>query len=126
MVELNGEQDNIHTGRDETCKFDKSKIVAIESNLTVVSTDQDQVAAHLVKHARLSCRGLNSTLMHTYLFGGPAGISSSKTSLIGQSRTPKVTVGIEASSGCVGVAQIAGLITWSHLRLCQFFNTSAQ
>lgn len=48
------EKDYPYTGRDETCKFDKSKIAASVSNFSVVSLDEDQIAANLVKNGPLA------------------------------------------------------------------------
>lgn len=49
------EKDYPYTGRDRgSCKFDKSKIAASVSNFSVVSLDEDQIAANLVKHGPLS------------------------------------------------------------------------
>ncbi|CAI0435938.1 unnamed protein product, partial [Linum tenue] len=43
-----------YTGTDGTCKFDKSKVVASVSNFSVITSDEDQIAANLVKHGPLS------------------------------------------------------------------------
>lgn len=49
------EKDYPYTGTDRgSCKFDKSKIAASVSNFSVVSVDEDQIAANLVKHGPLS------------------------------------------------------------------------
>ncbi|CAN1314694.1 Cysteine protease RD19A [Linum perenne] len=51
---LEREEDYPYTGTDGTCKFDKNKIVASVANFSVVSSDEDQIAANLVKHGPLS------------------------------------------------------------------------
>lgn len=52
---LEREEDYPYTGRDRgPCKFDKSKIVASVSNFSVVSLDEDQIAANLVKNGPLA------------------------------------------------------------------------
>jgi len=51
-----------------TCKFDKSKIVAQVKNFSVVSVDEDQIAANLVKHGPLAI-GINAVFMQTYIGG---------------------------------------------------------
>jgi hypothetical protein len=65
---LESEKDYPYVRRDDTCKFDKSKIVAQVNNFSVVSVNEDQIAANLVKHGPLasndpghfdSCSGLN-------------------------------------------------------------------
>jgi len=48
------EKDYPYTGRDGTCKFDKSKIAASVSNFSVVSLDEEQIAANLVKNGPLA------------------------------------------------------------------------
>lgn len=51
---LEREKDYPYTGTDDTCKFDKSKVVAAVSNFSVISTDEDQIAANLVHHGPLA------------------------------------------------------------------------
>lgn len=51
---LQREEDYPYTGKDSTCKFDKSKIAASVANFSVVSLDGDQIAANLVKNGPLS------------------------------------------------------------------------
>ena len=52
---LEKEKDYPYTGIDRgTCKFDKGKIVAFISNLSVVSIDEEQIAANLVKNGPLA------------------------------------------------------------------------
>ncbi|RLM73545.1 cysteine proteinase 1-like [Panicum miliaceum] len=65
---LETEKDYPYTGSDGTCKFDKSKIVAQVKNFSVVSVDEDQIAANLVKHGPLAI-GINAVFMQTYIGG---------------------------------------------------------
>ncbi|CAK7346288.1 unnamed protein product [Dovyalis caffra] len=66
---LEREEDYPYTGTDRgACKFDKSKIVASVSNFSVVSVDEDQIAANLVKHGPLSV-AINAVFMQTYIGG---------------------------------------------------------
>ena len=54
---LEREKDYPYTGTDRgTCKFDKSKIAASVSNFSVVSIDEDQIAANLVKNGPLASK----------------------------------------------------------------------
>ena len=62
------EEDYPYTGRGGQCKFDKSKIAASVSNFSVVSVDEDQVAANLVKNGPLAV-GINAVYMQTYIGG---------------------------------------------------------
>lgn len=49
------EEDYPYTGTDRgTCKFDKGKVVAKVANFSVVSLDEDQIAANLVKNGPLA------------------------------------------------------------------------
>ncbi|KVH99312.1 Cysteine peptidase, asparagine active site-containing protein [Cynara cardunculus var. scolymus] len=48
------EADYPYTGKDGTCHFDKTKIAASVSNFSVVGTDEDQIAANLVKNGPLA------------------------------------------------------------------------
>jgi len=48
------EKDYPYTGRDGTCKFDKTKVAATVSNYSVVSLDEEQIAANLVKNGPLA------------------------------------------------------------------------
>lgn len=49
------EKDYPYTGRDRgPCKFDKSKIAASVANFSVVSLDEEQIAANLVKNGPLA------------------------------------------------------------------------
>lgn len=52
---LEREEDYPYTGTDRGgCKFDKTKVVASVSNFSVVSTDEDQIAANLLKNGPLA------------------------------------------------------------------------
>ncbi|MFS7948859.1 putative cathepsin L [Helianthus anomalus] len=49
------EEDYPYTGTDGgSCKFDKNKVVASVRNFSVVSLDENQIAANLVKHGPLA------------------------------------------------------------------------
>ncbi|XP_020110961.1 cysteine proteinase 1-like [Ananas comosus] len=66
---LESEADYPYTGTDGgSCKFDKSKIAASVKNFSVVSIDEDQIAANLVKHGPLAI-GINAVFMQTYIGG---------------------------------------------------------
>ncbi|KAL8160672.1 hypothetical protein V2J09_002209 [Rumex salicifolius] len=63
------EEDYPYTGTDRgTCKFDKSKIAASVANFSVVSLDEDQIAANLVKNGPLAV-AINAAYMQTYIGG---------------------------------------------------------
>nr|BAF03553.1 cysteine proteinase CP2 [Phaseolus vulgaris] len=62
------EKDYPYTGRDGTCKFDKSKIAASVSNYSVISLDEEQIAANLVKNGPLAV-AINAVYMQTYVGG---------------------------------------------------------
>ncbi|KAI8554215.1 hypothetical protein RHMOL_Rhmol05G0081400 [Rhododendron molle] len=63
------EQDYPYTGTDRgTCKFDKTKVVASVANFSVVSLDEDQIAANLVKNGPLAV-AINAVFMQTYVGG---------------------------------------------------------
>lgn len=65
------EEDYPYIGSDHgSCKFDKSKIAASVSNFSVISLDEDQIAANLVK---------NGPLAGTYGFILPDHVSELKT-----------------------------------------------
>ena len=54
------ESDYPYTGHDNSgCKFDKSMIAARVSNFSVVSADEDQIAANLVHHGPLASKFFN-------------------------------------------------------------------
>ncbi|KAL6851524.1 hypothetical protein ACP4OV_020457 [Aristida adscensionis] len=65
---LESEKDYPYTGMGGKCTFDKSKIVAQVNNFSVVSVDEDQIAANLVKHGPLAI-GINAVFMQTYIGG---------------------------------------------------------
>ncbi|KAF5745428.1 cysteine proteinase [Tripterygium wilfordii] len=63
------EEEYPYTGTDRgKCKFDKSKIVASVANFSVVSLDEDQIAANLVKNGPLAV-AINAAYMQTYVGG---------------------------------------------------------
>ncbi|PIA57078.1 hypothetical protein AQUCO_00600066v1 [Aquilegia coerulea] len=62
------EKDYPYTGKDGKCKFDKTKIAASVANFSVVSLDEDQIAANLVKNGPLAV-GINAAYMQTYIKG---------------------------------------------------------
>ncbi|KAL7082761.1 hypothetical protein ACP275_14G121800 [Erythranthe tilingii] len=63
------EKDYPYTGTDKgACKFDKTKIAAKVSNFSVVSLDEEQIAANLVKNGPLAV-GINAVFMQTYVGG---------------------------------------------------------
>jgi cathepsin F len=63
------EKDYPYTGTDRgTCKFDKSKVAATVSNFSVVSMDEEQIAANLVKNGPLAV-AINAAWMQTYVRG---------------------------------------------------------
>lgn len=52
---LEREEDYPYTGTDRgTCNFEKNKIAASVSNFSVVSVNEDQIAANLVKNGPLA------------------------------------------------------------------------
>ncbi|KAK2660625.1 hypothetical protein Ddye_007158 [Dipteronia dyeriana] len=66
---LEREEDYPYTGTDRGgCKFDKTKVVASVSNFSVVSIDEDQIAANLLKNGPLAV-GINAVYMQTYIGG---------------------------------------------------------
>ncbi|GAB4837865.1 Probable cysteine protease rd19b [Ancistrocladus abbreviatus] len=63
------EEDYPCIGTDRgTCKFDKTKIAASVANFSVVSLDEEQIAANLVKNCPLSV-AINAVFMQTYIGG---------------------------------------------------------
>ncbi|KAE8716876.1 A494 protein [Hibiscus syriacus] len=63
------DEDYPYTGTDHgTCKFDKTKIAAKVANFSVVSLDEDQIAANLVKNGPLAV-AINAVFMQTYIGG---------------------------------------------------------
>ncbi|XP_043712255.1 cysteine protease RD19A-like [Telopea speciosissima] len=62
------EEDYPYTGTDGTCKFDNTKVAAKVANFSVVSLDEDQIAANLVKNGPLAV-AINAVFMQTYIGG---------------------------------------------------------
>ncbi|KAG6605054.1 Cysteine protease RD19A, partial [Cucurbita argyrosperma subsp. sororia] len=63
------EKDYPYTGTDRgACKFDKTKIAASVANFSVISLDEEQIAANLVKNGPLAI-GINAVFMQTYIGG---------------------------------------------------------
>ncbi|KAF2322848.1 hypothetical protein GH714_031351 [Hevea brasiliensis] len=63
------EEDYPYTGTDRgACKFDKTKVAARVANFSVVSLDEDQIAANLVKNGPLAV-AINAVFMQTYIGG---------------------------------------------------------
>ncbi|KAF9608610.1 hypothetical protein IFM89_010095 [Coptis chinensis] len=60
---LQREEDYPYTGKDGKCKFDKTKIAASVFNFSVISIDEEQIAANLVKNGPLAV-GINAAYMH--------------------------------------------------------------
>ncbi|KAG0492889.1 hypothetical protein HPP92_006287 [Vanilla planifolia] len=66
---LETEKDYPYTGTDRgSCKFSKEKVVASLANFSVVSINEDQIAANLVKQGPLAV-GINAVFMQTYIHG---------------------------------------------------------
>nr|ABF46642.1 papain-like cysteine proteinase [Pachysandra terminalis] len=66
---LEREEDYPYTGTDHSkCKFDKTKIAVSASNFSVVSLDENQIAANLVTNGPLAI-GINAMFMQTYIGG---------------------------------------------------------
>ncbi|KAL3734210.1 hypothetical protein ACJRO7_023541 [Eucalyptus globulus] len=66
---LEREEDYPYTGTDRgSCKFEKSKIAASVSNFSVITLDEEQIAANLVKNGPLAV-GINAVYMQTYVGG---------------------------------------------------------
>lgn len=58
------EEDYPYTGTDRgACKYDKSKIAASVANFSVVSLDEDQIAANLVKNGPLAGKYLELSFL---------------------------------------------------------------
>ena len=53
---LEREKDYRYTGSDGKCKFDKSKIIASIQNFSIVSVDEGQNVASLIKHGPLASK----------------------------------------------------------------------
>ncbi|KAL1362238.1 hypothetical protein AAHE18_03G065500 [Arachis hypogaea] len=63
------EEDYPYKGSDRgTCKFNKTMIAASVANFSVVSLDEDQIAANLVKNGPLAV-AINAVFMQTYIGG---------------------------------------------------------
>ncbi|CAA2979953.1 probable cysteine protease RD19B [Olea europaea subsp. europaea] len=63
------EEDYPYSGSDHgACKFDKNKVAAKVANFSVVSLDEDQIAANLVKNGPLAV-AINAVFMQTYIGG---------------------------------------------------------
>ncbi|XP_004230928.1 cysteine protease RD19A [Solanum lycopersicum] len=63
------EEDYPYTGTDKaTCKFDNTKVAAKVANFSVVSLDEEQIAANLVKNGPLAV-AINAVFMQTYVGG---------------------------------------------------------
>ncbi|XP_057533838.1 cysteine protease RD19A-like [Amaranthus tricolor] len=63
------EEDYPYTGTDHgACNFDKSKVATTVANFSVVSTDEEQIAANLVKYGPLAV-GIHAGYMQTYIGG---------------------------------------------------------
>ncbi|CAK9140084.1 unnamed protein product [Ilex paraguariensis] len=72
------EEDYPYTGTDRgTCKFDKTKVAAKVANFSVVSLDEDQIAANLVKNGPLAV-AINAVFMQTYIGGVSCPLICSK------------------------------------------------
>ena len=67
------EEDYPYTGNDRgACKFDKNKVAARVANFSVVSLDEDQIAANLVKNGPLAGKWTWVLLVEwLYLFWRP-------------------------------------------------------
>ncbi|XP_047321802.1 cysteine proteinase 15A-like [Impatiens glandulifera] len=74
------ESDYPYTGKDGVCSFDKTKIAASVSNFSVISVDEDQIAANLVKYGPLAV-GINAAYMQTYVGGVSCPYICSKSNL---------------------------------------------
>ncbi|KAM3376964.1 cysteine protease RD19A [Capsicum galapagoense] len=63
------EEDYPYTGTDRAaCKFDNTKVAAKVANFSVVSLDEEQIAANLVKNGPLAV-AINAVFMQTYIGG---------------------------------------------------------
>lgn len=62
------EEDYPYSGTDRgNCKFDKAKIAASVANFSVISLDEDQIAANLVKNGPLAGEYTTTTATLNYL-----------------------------------------------------------
>nr|XP_043618338.1 probable cysteine protease RD19D [Erigeron canadensis] len=74
---IQSEESYPYTGKSGKCKFDPKKIAATVVNFTNIPADEDQMAAHLVKHGPLAV-GLNAAFMQTYIGGVSCPLICSK------------------------------------------------
>ncbi|EPS65881.1 cysteine proteinase, partial [Genlisea aurea] len=74
------EEDYPYTGQDGVCKFQKNKVASSVSNFSVVSVDEGQIAANLVKHGPLAV-AINAAWMQTYVHGVSCPLICMKTRL---------------------------------------------
>ncbi|KAJ9553691.1 hypothetical protein OSB04_017736 [Centaurea solstitialis] len=80
LIESGGietEESYPYIGKSGKCKFDAKKIAVKVSNFTSITGDEDQMAAHLVKHGPLAI-GLNAVFMQTYIGGVSCPLICSK------------------------------------------------
>ncbi|XP_058746600.1 cysteine proteinase 15A-like [Vicia villosa] len=62
------EKDYPYMKKNASCKFDKTKIAASISNFSMISTDEGQITANLVKNGPLSV-SINAGMLQTYTSG---------------------------------------------------------
>ncbi|XP_071729125.1 probable cysteine protease RD19D [Rutidosis leptorrhynchoides] len=74
---IQSEESYPYTGKSGECKFDSDKIAAKVVNFTNIPADEDQMAAHLIKHGPLAV-GLNAVFMQTYIGGVSCPLICSK------------------------------------------------
>ncbi|KAI3734702.1 hypothetical protein L6452_14177 [Arctium lappa] len=74
---IESEESYPYTAKSGKCKFDAEKIAVKVSNFTSITGDEDQMAAHLVKHGPLAV-GLNAVFMQTYIGGVSCPLICSK------------------------------------------------
>nr|KAJ0194564.1 hypothetical protein LSAT_V11C800397510 [Lactuca sativa] len=65
---IEAEESYPYTGKSGECKFDPEKVAVKVANFTNIPSDEDQMAAHLVKHGPLAV-GLDALFMQTYIGG---------------------------------------------------------
>ncbi|KAI5058319.1 hypothetical protein GOP47_0026489 [Adiantum capillus-veneris] len=70
-------KDYPYIGKVEQCKFDRNKVAVKVDNFSIISLDEDQIAANLVKHGPLAI-GLNAVFMQTYVRGVSCPLICSK------------------------------------------------
>lgn len=72
------EEDYPYTGTDKaTCKFDNTKVAAKVANFSVVSLDEEQIAANLVKNGPLAGKCPLEKLAKTAFMGSLVNYYSS-------------------------------------------------